>query len=160
AIGVSDPDSTSFTFTVLDVTHGRFEIFVNGSWSITATFTSADLAAGHVRFVHDGGEIAPTFSIQANDGFDSSRVFNGTINFINVNDAPVATADTNWAQDHLHASVDGNVILGANHAPDNTEGNPPSGTFADVADTDADSPTLTVNAVNGSSSNVGVALCG
>jgi len=76
------------------------------------------------------------------------------------NDAPVAVADRNWAQEDLHTAIDGNVILGANHAPDNTEGYPPSGTFADVADTDADIEPLIVNAVNGSSGNVGVAIAG
>ena len=85
-IGISDPDGTNFTFTVLSVTHGQFEIFANGSWTSTATFTSADIAAGHVRFTHDGGEVAPTFSIQANDGFVASSGFTGTINFSPVND--------------------------------------------------------------------------
>ena len=159
-IGISDPDGTNFTFTVLNVTHGQFAVFANGSWTSTTTFTSADLAAGHVRFTHDGGEIAPTFSIQANDGFDASSEFTGTINFSPVNDPPVASADRNWAQADPQATVDGNVILGANHTPDDTEGAPPSGTFADVADTDVDSAPLAVNSVNGSGANVGIAICG
>lgn len=79
--GVFDPDSTNFTFTVSNVTHGQMEIFANGVWSPTTTFTSADIAAGHVRFVHDGSNSAPTFSIQASDGFSSSNVFGGTVNF-------------------------------------------------------------------------------
>ena len=68
-IGVSDPDSSSFTFTVSIVSHGTFQTTANGTvWTAATTFTTADLDAGHVRFVHDGGEDAPTFSIQADDG--------------------------------------------------------------------------------------------
>ena len=42
--------------------------------------------------MHDGGEDAPTFSIQADDGTGSnslSNVFAGSVNFTHVNDAPV-----------------------------------------------------------------------
>jgi VCBS repeat-containing protein len=159
-IGISDPDSASFTFAILSVTHGRFEILAGGAWTTTTTFTSADMAAGLVRFTHDGSEGAPTFSIQANDGLDASNAFTGTINFSPVNDSPVAFADTNWVRDDSRTTIDGNVILGANHSPDDSEGHPPSGTFADVADTDEESGPLTVNSVNGSAANVGEALCG
>ncbi|MEA2940674.1 MAG: hypothetical protein QOD09_1203 [Bradyrhizobium sp.] len=92
-IGVSDPDSTSFTFTATGVTHGTFQTTTNGAiWVPATTFTTADLNAGHVRFVHDGGEDAPTFSIQADDGaglHSLSDVLAGSVNFSNVNDAPV-----------------------------------------------------------------------
>jgi Ca2+-binding RTX toxin-like protein len=95
SIGVTDPDSSSFTFTVTNVTHGTFQTTTNGTnWVDATTFTSADLAANHVQFVHDGGEAAPTFSIQANDGatFNNlSNVLTGTVSFTNVNDAPVIT---------------------------------------------------------------------
>jgi VCBS repeat-containing protein len=95
-IGVSDPDSTSFTFTVSNVTHGRFQTTANGTtWVDATTFTTADLVVGHVRFVHDGGEAAPTFSIQADDGAalnHLSATVAGTIDFTNVNDAPTATS--------------------------------------------------------------------
>jgi VCBS repeat-containing protein len=157
---VSDPDSATFTFTAVNVTNGQFEILSGGSWIATSTFTSADIAAGHVRFTHDGSEGAPTFSVGANDGIASSGQFSGTINFRSVNDTPVAVADTNWAQEDLHRTIDGNVILGANHSPDDTHGIPPAATFADAADTDPDSVVLTVREVNGATSNVGVAIVG
>ena len=93
SIGVSDPDSTSFTFIVSNVSRGAFETTTDGTnWAAAATFTTADLNAGHVRFVHDGGEDAPTFSIQADDGAGSnslSNVLAGSVTFTNVNDAPV-----------------------------------------------------------------------
>jgi hypothetical protein len=95
-LGITDPDSTSFTFTVSKVTHATFQTTANGTdWTDATTFTSADLVANHVRFVHDGGEIAPTFWIQADDGASAnhlSNVFTGSIDFTNVNDPPVITA--------------------------------------------------------------------
>ena len=97
-VGVSDPDSASFTFTVSNVTHGSFQTTTDGvTWTNATTFTTADLAASHVRFVHDGSVTAPTFSIQANDGAalnNLSNVFVGTVSFNNVNHAPVATPVT------------------------------------------------------------------
>ena len=102
-IGVTDPDGTSFTFTVSNVTHGKFETTANGTnWATATTFTTADLNAGHVRFVHDGGEDAPTFSLQANDGAGSnslSNVLAGSVSFTNVNDAPVVTVTPAQAAD-------------------------------------------------------------
>jgi Ca2+-binding RTX toxin-like protein len=93
SIGVTDPDSSSFTFTVTNVSHGTFQTTTDGvTWVNATTFTTADLTASHVRFVHDGGEAAPTFSIQANDGANLSNIFAGSISFSNVNDAPVITA--------------------------------------------------------------------
>jgi VCBS repeat-containing protein len=101
-IGVIDPDSTSFTFTVSNVTHGRFETTTDGTnWAAATIFTTADLDAHHVRFVHDGGENAPTFSIQADDGAGSnslSNVLAGSVTFTNVNDAPVFTAGATVTQ--------------------------------------------------------------
>src|SRR5262249_16010441 len=68
-IGIIDPDSSSFTFGVSNLTHGNFQTSADGvNWSNATSFTTADLAANHVRFVHDGSAVAPTFSIQANDG--------------------------------------------------------------------------------------------
>ena len=97
-IGVSDPDSSSFAFTVSNVTHGSFQTTTDGvTWTNATTFTTADLAASHVRFVHDGSLTAPTFSIQANDGAalnNLSNVFVGSVSFNNVNHAPVATPVT------------------------------------------------------------------
>ena len=91
-IGVADPDSASFTFTVSNVSHGKFQTTANGSTWVDATaFTTADLVAGHVRFVHDGGEAAPTFSIRADDGAalnHASATVAGTVDFTNINDAP------------------------------------------------------------------------
>ncbi|MET0723238.1 MAG: cadherin-like domain-containing protein [Tardiphaga sp.] len=106
SIGLTDPDSTSFTFKVSNVTHGTFQLFNGVAWTVATTFTTADLLAGHVRFVHDGGEAAPAFSIQADDGAGApSNVIEGAPLFVNVNDAPVITAAT------LAVSQGGTVLI-------------------------------------------------
>ena len=93
---ITDPDNTSQTYTVSGVTHGVFQTSTDGSvWVDATTFTTAAVAAGHVRFVHDGGEAAPTFSIQANDGATANNVSGvvaGTVSFTPVNDAPFMPA--------------------------------------------------------------------
>ena len=95
-VAVADPDSASFTFTVSNVTHGKFQTSADGSnWVDATAFTTAGLSAGHVRFVHDGGEAAPTFSIRADDGEASnhlSATVAGTVNFTNVNDPPAVSS--------------------------------------------------------------------
>ena len=88
SIGISDPDSSSFTFTVTNVSHGSFQTTADGiHWVNATTFTTADLAANHVRFVHDDSLLAPTFSIQANDGAavnNLSNVLAGSVTFTPV----------------------------------------------------------------------------
>ena len=62
SIGVRDPDSSSFAFTVSNVTHVAFQTTTDGvTWTNATSFTTTDLAASHVRFVHDGSVTAPTF---------------------------------------------------------------------------------------------------
>ena len=98
-VGVSDPDSASFAFTVSNVTHGSFQTTTDGvTWTNAASFTTADLAASHVRFVHDGSVTAPTFSIQANDGAalnNLSNVFVGSVSFVPVAGAILGDAGNN-----------------------------------------------------------------
>ena len=106
SIGVTDPDSSSFAFTVSNVTHGAFQTTTDGvTWTNATSFTTADLAASHVRFVHDGSVTAPTFSIQANDGAalnDLSNVFVGSVLFNSVNHAQRAKGDVDNGQPRGH----------------------------------------------------------
>lgn len=105
-IAVTDADDTSFTFTVTNVAHGTFQTSTDGIvWTTGTQFTTADLNAHHVRFIHDGGEAAPTFSIQANDGIGVSDVFTGSVTFTNVNDAPIAAPVTLAAGTEDHSYV-------------------------------------------------------
>jgi hypothetical protein len=144
-IGVSDPDNTSFTFTASNVSHGRFEATADGTnWVAATTFTTADLNAHHVRFVHDGGEDAPTFSIRAEDGSGGlSNVRAGTVNFTHVNDAPVAHASLTISQGHTVTVTTADINFDDPDSPvvTYTVSNPSHGHFEIGVGNDADETT-------------------
>ncbi|AFZ02477.1 DUF4347 domain-containing protein [Calothrix sp. PCC 6303] len=106
-INATDPDniSTELTYTASSITGGQFELVATSGVAITS-FTQAQINSGAVRFVHGGGETAPSYSLIVNDGSlnsGSSTVAIGT--FTNVNDAP--TISTNA----LSVSEGGSVVL-------------------------------------------------
>jgi hypothetical protein len=86
----SDEESlpTELTYTVQSVTNGRFERVASPGTAITS-FTQAQISAGQVQFVHSGAEAAPTYSLIVTDGDGATATLPATIDFTNVNDAPV-----------------------------------------------------------------------
>ncbi len=74
-------------FTVSGVTGGRFELVGSPGVPITS-FTQAQVAAGQVQFVHDGGEAAPAYSVTVSDSALIDGPLAATITFTNVNDVP------------------------------------------------------------------------
>jgi VCBS repeat-containing protein len=86
-LSASDADSSELSFSVSDLSGGVFSLSTAPATAVTS-FSSADLAAGHVRFSHDGGEAAPAFNISAGDGTNSSPLRPAAVTFTNVNDAP------------------------------------------------------------------------
>jgi hypothetical protein len=86
-ISATDADSTNLTYTTSNVSGGSFSLAAAPATAITS-FSSADLAAGLVRFSQNGGESAPTFSITASDGVNSSATGAALVSFTNLNDAP------------------------------------------------------------------------
>jgi fibronectin-binding autotransporter adhesin len=81
---VTDPNSSSFLYTVNDVTGGQFEVFNGSNWvsAPTGGFTTAQIEAGHVEFVQDGSLTTPQFSISASDGIAVSQAIAPTVNFV------------------------------------------------------------------------------
>lgn len=96
----TDPDSTSssLVYTVTTApTNGRLENTQNTGVAITS-FTQDDLAAGRVRFVHDGSETtSASFGFSLSDG--QATLANNTFNFnvTPVNDAPIQVTNTGTA---------------------------------------------------------------
>ncbi len=90
---VSDVDTgnASLAWNVSSVMQGRFEYVANPGVAITA-FTQAQVLAGQVQFVHDGGELAPSFLASVGDAVSRTADQAGAIGFTNVNDAPVLGA--------------------------------------------------------------------
>ncbi|NTW57056.1 MAG: hypothetical protein HGB20_08455 [Chlorobiaceae bacterium] len=89
--GISDPDSSSFTYTLSGVTGGYFQLSGAAGKAITG-FTSVQLADGVVQFVDNGDETAPAFSVTVNDGSSDSNTLAASITYTPVNDAPILTA--------------------------------------------------------------------
>jgi autotransporter-associated beta strand protein len=94
-INATDPDNTpsQLIYTASSITAGQFEFAVNPGVAITS-FTQDDINNSRVRFVHDGGEAAPSYSLVVSDGDLSSAASTVTIGtFTNVNDAPVISTN-------------------------------------------------------------------
>jgi P pilus assembly chaperone PapD len=118
-INTTDPDNTpaQLTYTASGVTNGRFELVAAPSVAITS-FTQAQINSGAVQFVHNGGEVAPSYSVTVNDGALTSAASAGAVTFTNVNDAPVISANA------LTIAEGATVVLGSGNLnttdPDNT----------------------------------------
>jgi hypothetical protein len=95
---VTDPDNSDFVFTVREITGGYFEVTDDENQTVvtsdegesTFTFTSDDIANGRAKFVHDGGNAPPSFSISVSDGSAESEAIGATVEFTGVDDAPSA----------------------------------------------------------------------
>ena len=139
--GITDPDSSSFTYTLSSVSGGFFQLSSAPGVSII-TFTSANLSGSLVQFVDDGDEVAPAFSVTVNDGAADSNTQAAAINYTSVNDVPVVTSA------NLTVSEGQTVTL--------------SGANFGITDPDSASFTYTVSAVSGGyfqlSSAPGVAI--
>jgi hypothetical protein len=88
----ADTPGDSLSFTVGGVAGGQFELVASPGVAITS-FTQAQVTSGAIRFVHDGGEVAPSYEVTVDDGGLSDGPHAASINFSNVNDAPVASDD-------------------------------------------------------------------
>ena len=83
----ADLDDPSVFFIVTDVTGGQFRFGPQGP--ATSIFSQGQLAGGQVVFEHDGGENAPSFNIAVSDGIITTASVAGSVDFTQVNDAPV-----------------------------------------------------------------------
>jgi hypothetical protein len=108
----TDSDESALTFTVSSVTGGQFLV---GGASATS-FTQAQIAAGQVAFAHDGGEAAPSFSVQVSDGTYSDGPQPASINFTNVNDNPPGVAPGQIFQIGENSVIDS--VVGSVNASD------------------------------------------
>ncbi|MGF1481602.1 MAG: DUF4347 domain-containing protein [Cyanophyceae cyanobacterium] len=84
---IDNSDPTQITYNITNLQHGQFRL--NGI--VSSRFTQQDINAGKVEFTHDGSEAAPSFSLEVDDGFNSSAQEAAEISFSRVNDRPILT---------------------------------------------------------------------
>ncbi len=110
---VVDSDSVNFVYSVSLVTGGYFELSSAAGVPITS-FTGAQLSSGLVRFVDDGDEFAPAFSVLVNDGTSNSNSLSAVVNYTPVNDTPtdlVRTPAITIAEGSAVGSTAGTVVV-------------------------------------------------
>ncbi|MBK8769662.1 MAG: hypothetical protein IPM06_04430 [Rhizobiales bacterium] len=141
--------------TAINGSYGILTLNANGTYSYTLYTAAQNLAAYNAVQARDTEDapLTETFNYTASDG-TATASSSLTLSVFGTNDAPVANADTNWVKEDTNLTASGNVLTDAAHA------GAPSGSFADVADTDVDVEGLTVTAVNGDAGNVGTAING
>ena len=91
-IAAVDYNSTDITILVADVAHGRFEL-VSAPNATIQQFLQGLLYNGQVKFIHDGSENQPSYTIIGSKGRLQSLPAVADIRFMNVNDAPRLTVN-------------------------------------------------------------------
>ncbi|MFH7242490.1 MAG: cadherin-like domain-containing protein [Spirulina sp.] len=86
-------DKTQIVYTVTAVTAGQFEDVSNAGVAITS-FTQQQLDDQTIRFVHNGTEETPSYTLSVSDSTGGVVTSNGNVTFTNVNDAPTFTANS------------------------------------------------------------------
>jgi hypothetical protein len=113
---VAQPQSGDF-YSVANVVGGQFEVFNGTNWvaPMNASFTDAQIAAGHVEFVQDGSTTAPNFSITVSDGNNNvSPAIAPTVNFTatdTIADSATYTVDAPFAATVSFADGTGTLDL-------------------------------------------------
>jgi hypothetical protein len=76
-------------FTLSDIRFGQFELTINPGVAATS-FTQQQINNSQVRFIHDGGEMAPNFTINITDGYRFNDGILANVTFAaSVNDPPL-----------------------------------------------------------------------
>ena len=88
-LSATDAETASGTlgFSVSSVGGGRFERVAAPGVAIT-NFAQQEVTDGDVQFVHDGGEVAPAYSVTVSDGSLTDGPSAASITYTNANDAP------------------------------------------------------------------------
>ncbi len=119
ATDVDNPDP-NLQFMVSEVMNGHFAQVANLGTGVTQ-FTQAQVVAGAVRFVHDGGETAPSYMVTVSDGTATTAPAAAAITFAGVNDAPEINLNgadgAVYIEQDLAVTVDADLTLAD---PDNT----------------------------------------
>lgn len=85
------------TYTVSNIIGGRFEV-VGLAGNAVTSFTQQQVNASQIRFVHDGGEVAPSYTVVVKDNEQTPNTSTPSVvsigTFTKVNDAPTGVTLT------------------------------------------------------------------
>jgi len=112
-LSATDPDNddTILIFTVNNVQHGQFELFVRPGMAIMS-FTQQQIINGDICFAHDGSEFAPSYQVSVSDGGLDSPLTAAVINFENLESIKFSISSEKGKNSVLSAIL-GGVLGGA-----------------------------------------------
>ena len=88
-----DDNNDNLLFTVSGINNGEFQLVADDT--TVTEFTQAQITAGDIKFVHDGSESAPSYSVTVEDEAGlSTTTAAASITFSNVDDPPIAGNET------------------------------------------------------------------
>ncbi|MCA9051256.1 MAG: hypothetical protein KDA89_21110, partial [Planctomycetaceae bacterium] len=101
----NDPD---LVFTVSNLTAiGFYQL--NNNTTVTS-FTQAQVAAGEIVAIHDGGEIVPAFDVSVSDGSASTTPTAAVITFTAINDQPYLDANGEFDESLVNTTTAGEQV--------------------------------------------------
>ncbi|HEY9629714.1 MAG TPA: DUF4347 domain-containing protein [Coleofasciculaceae cyanobacterium] len=121
-----DSSAANITYSISNIQYSSFKINGTVVLSPTVTFTQDDINNQRVRFLHDGSENAPSFSITVNDQYldPPTQAAAATIAFTRINDAPTlsgVTSSLNLLENSTNTVpilLDGDITLTDPDSPD------------------------------------------
>ena len=118
-----DDADSAVTVEVSNVTNGKFVNTNESGVTAQTTFTLEDVDNGYIKFIHDGSDSSPTFSVAAKDD-ESGAVFGtpvtASVTFTPVNDLPVVGSPSLILTEEEEVQVTAK-ILGVSDSDDNPE---------------------------------------
>jgi hypothetical protein len=79
-VGEQKQSASNLTISISDIEHGRFEKISAAGTAITS-FNLQELQESQIRFVHNGGVIAPGYSVKISHGIETTIPAAATIDF-------------------------------------------------------------------------------
>ncbi|NJR70607.1 MAG: hypothetical protein HC771_19690 [Synechococcales cyanobacterium CRU_2_2] len=110
----SNDGANELTFTVSSITGGQFEV-VGLAGNAVTSFTQQQVNASQIRFVHDGGEVAPSYTVVVKDNEQTPNTTTPSVvtigTFTKVNDAPTGVTLTPLSTGRLPENASANAAV-------------------------------------------------
>ncbi len=105
-----EQNASQLTLTVSAIAGGYLE-FIDHPGAAITLFTQADIEAGRVRFIHDGGEAAPNLVIAVSDFVASDGPRSVAIGFASINDVPALAVGSASFGENATVAIDASRLM-------------------------------------------------